>query len=957
MFNKKSFLNVLGYYVLVVFLLVITGCEFAESDVHRHLYSEEWSFSEKTHWHKSLCCEGLKSEEKTHNLVSKTEKDLSCTESGLVVYSCSICGFSKEENKTAAGHAYSEWENIPANCISAGSRRKVCTVCGDVVEEETGEPTGIHMFGDWNITLEPDCLEKGEQVRICAICGFEESEIIPAKGHDYSEWETVHATCVSSGSRSKECKACGEKVTEKTYDATGIHMFGDWNITLEPDCLEKGEQVRTCSICGFEESEIIPAKGHNYSEWETVHATCVSAGSRSKKCKVCGEKITEKTYDATGIHMFGDWNITLEPDCLTEGEQTRTCSVCAFEESEIIPAKEHDYSEWETVHATCVSAGSRCKECKACGERITEKTYDATGIHMFGDWNITLEPDCLIEGDQVRTCAVCGFEESEIIPAKGHDYSEWETVHATCVSAGSRSKNCKVCGEKVTEKTYDATGIHMFGDWNITLESDCLTEGEQIRTCAVCGFEESEIIPAKGHDYSEWETVHATCVSAGSRSKSCKTCGEKVIEETSEPTGIHTYGEWEVTKDATCSEEGNRNRFCSVCDKLESETINFLEHNWDEGVVEKEATVLEKGEILFTCESCGRKRAEEIPMVQREKLEEIGKLKVLENYKSEGEADGFKYYSFGVWPQTIKAAEVEVFQSIENTEGFSEPYYLGSDGGWYACLEENPVNYGGTSGVNTRYAYSNGDYARLKENGRFLYFKVEPLIWIMQGDSGILLSEKVLAGGIRFYDVQKSERKSGEETLYAGIYEASSVRAYLNGSSYLGEENIENTNYQNKGFLNGAFNKVLQEMILVSEIKNDSASTVDFSGTMPAADGTVSYENKNGTVDFYPDYTGDSVFDKIFLMSLNELTNPDWGFAASAEAEDALRRRKATDYAIADSVFLGDKGVNWYTRTPYYKVKDKLSNKNIVVNASGKVSSTVYSNSNETGIVPALRIR
>ncbi|MBQ4273383.1 MAG: C-type lectin domain-containing protein [Clostridia bacterium] len=42
------------------------------------------------------------------------------------------------------------------------------------------------------------------------------------------------------------------------------HIFTEWEITVEPTCWNDGEQYRTCSYCGAEESEILPQLEHNF---------------------------------------------------------------------------------------------------------------------------------------------------------------------------------------------------------------------------------------------------------------------------------------------------------------------------------------------------------------------------------------------------------------------------------------------------------------------------------------------------------------------------------------------------------------------------------------------------------------------------------------------------------------------------------------------------------------------
>ena len=60
---------------------------------------------------------------------------------------------------------------------------------------------------------------------------------------------------------------CGDKVAEHT------HSFGDWVVTKEATCTDPGEQTRSCD-CGYSETQVIPAKGHDY-----VNGVCANCGA------------------------------------------------------------------------------------------------------------------------------------------------------------------------------------------------------------------------------------------------------------------------------------------------------------------------------------------------------------------------------------------------------------------------------------------------------------------------------------------------------------------------------------------------------------------------------------------------------------------------------------------------------------------------------------------------------
>lgn len=107
----------------------------------------------------------------------------------------------------------------------------------------------------------PTCTESGiEEYWECSTCGkmysdadgqavITEPKIITATGHVYgSEWKS------DAGSHWHEC-TCGDKT-----DAAN-HTYGDWTVTKAVTETEKGEKQRTCSVCGYSETEEIPVIG------------------------------------------------------------------------------------------------------------------------------------------------------------------------------------------------------------------------------------------------------------------------------------------------------------------------------------------------------------------------------------------------------------------------------------------------------------------------------------------------------------------------------------------------------------------------------------------------------------------------------------------------------------------------------------------------------------------------
>lgn len=78
-------------------------------------------------------------------------------------------------------------------------------------------------------------------------------------------------------------------------------------------------------------------------------------------------------------HTFGEWTVTEEPGCTTEGSRTRTCTLCGVVEKETIAALGHTWGEWVTTkEPTADEDGTKERTCSVCGEIETE-TIDKTG--------------------------------------------------------------------------------------------------------------------------------------------------------------------------------------------------------------------------------------------------------------------------------------------------------------------------------------------------------------------------------------------------------------------------------------------------------------------------------------------------------------------------------------------------------------------------------------------------
>ena len=116
----------------------------------------------------------------------------------------------------------------------------------------------------------------------------------------------------------------------------------------------------------------------------------------------------------------------------------------------------------------------------------------------------------------------------------------------------------------------------------------------------------------------------------------------------------------------------------------------------------------------------------------------------------------------------------------------------------------------------------------------------------------------------------------------------------------------------NSTFLNAAFTEAEQEAIAETELETESAATVT---------------------------------DNIYLLSLEEVSNPEYGFHPSSDCESNTRKAESTDLSVFNNV--------WWLRTP----RKDASNCVCLIDPYGKNTKSVWSTCDSLWIRPALRLK
>ena len=430
-----------------------------------------------------------------------------CTENGVMTYTCTTCSDTKTETIAATGHAYGE----PVWSWTDGFEATATFTCANDathVENVTAEVTSA-------VTTPAACETTGVRTYTAKVT-FEgkeytdtKTEVIPATGHAYGapvwKWNddfTASATftCANDPSHVKNVTATvtNAVTTEATCESTGVRTYTA-KVTFD------GKDYTDTK------TETLPATSHAYGEpvWKwnddfTASATFTCANDTSHVKKVDATVTSEVT----------------EGSCEVGGTRTYTAKV-TFDgkdytdtKTEPVPAKGHTLTAVEAVPATCETAGVKAHwVCSVCGklfsdaEGKTETTLEKLAIpatgHAYGapvwKWN---------DDFTASATFTCGNDASHVETVNAAVTNEVTTA-ATCETTGVRTYTAKVTFE---DKEYTDTktevipatshDTELVGAKDATCTEDGYTGNEVCKVCQTV-VKQGEVIPALGHDYKD----------------------------------------------------------------------------------------------------------------------------------------------------------------------------------------------------------------------------------------------------------------------------------------------------------------------------------------------------------------------------------------------------------------------------------------------------------------------
>ena len=521
-----------------------------------------------------------------------------CTKFGTMEHTCSICGEVETALIEPLGH---NW--VDATCTTP----KTCSRCGETI----GEPLG-HDWGEWTsnddrthsrtcrnesthietelcsyskVVTPPTCTEQGYTTYTCSVCGhIYESDYTAKLEHNYKE--TIKPpTCTEDGYTTYTCTVCGNSYVADHVFALG-HISSDWIIDARPTGLTAGSKHKECTRCGeILETATIP-KLENADEYLTY--TLLDSGEEySVKATYLdylpseltipstfnGKSVSVVEFEAFAGHRESpDIRVALTKVILPDSIKailpgafdgcTRLTEINIPMGVEYIGEDAFDDCNNLTIYCEAYEKPDAWDDNWNSSNCNVVWAYRCTNGHTWGFWEDIKPATCTTDGEERHTCKVCGYTETRVVKAFGHNYSTRE-FEATCTEQGYTEYTCDECLDTYKASYVPALG-HDWGELVTTQYPTCESEGMYEETCKRCGEKKTTPITALGHVW-----IAPTCTEP----QTCGRCGA------TEGNALgHVPSDWIIDVQPTVQAEGSKHKECTRCGVvLETASIPKLE--------------------------------------------------------------------------------------------------------------------------------------------------------------------------------------------------------------------------------------------------------------------------------------------------------------------------------------------------------------------------------------------
>ena len=190
-------------------------------------------------------------------------------------------------------------------------------------------------------------------------------------------------------------------------DTQGSVVYGkhDWVMQSETpgaSCTSRGVAVYRCSYCGASAQRETAEFGHAWGDWETTaEPTDYSCGTRVRSCQVCGAQQTEDVYPE-GTLRRGD-----------RGDAVKSLQECLICYGALTGEADGSYGPATENAVKAVQTGNGMT-----ADGIAWPRFQALLGHSFGQWKTVTALTRTTDGVRERTCKRCGLVEKSTVEAR-----------------------------------------------------------------------------------------------------------------------------------------------------------------------------------------------------------------------------------------------------------------------------------------------------------------------------------------------------------------------------------------------------------------------------------------------------------------------------------------------------------------------------------------------------------
>lgn len=204
------------------------------------------------------------------------------------VAACAVIALCFLTNPNPCQHTYESRITTDATCTQAGEETFTCSQCSHYYKAPVAMLS--HTYDTGTVIAEPSCTQLGSIEYQCTGCGSKKAESIEKIAHTPGQLTvTKLANCTELGVREARCTICQQVCLTESIAVNGTHNMEQ--SSLQPaTCTAPGEQILTCTYCGYAESNEIPKLEHNYTVKSLLTPDCAHSGKKQEVCTNCADE-------------------------------------------------------------------------------------------------------------------------------------------------------------------------------------------------------------------------------------------------------------------------------------------------------------------------------------------------------------------------------------------------------------------------------------------------------------------------------------------------------------------------------------------------------------------------------------------------------------------------------------------------------------------------------------------